>query len=343
MTADDRSIGALLKEARERQGLPLEGIAHSLRIPLKTLRALEEEDFTSLPADVYVRGFLKQYAAVLGLDPVPLIRAFAVERARHPSVAPMFPWTLRGAQRSRLWEIATPRFLSMTGGGAVLLVILLYVLFNVRTYTRAPRLLVVEPPQDVEVQGPTIAVHGRTDPTAEVLINGERTAVRDDGTFEETLGVGEGVNTLRFIARSIGGRETVIVREVLYRPSPRETPADLRSSAAGLPAETLAKAGPFALTVRADKETVWVSLTVDGKPAFAGLLLPGSEHTVRGERVAVTSGKAAQTVIQIEGHAPAALAPDVPGLLRDILFTRDPQTGIVERTQVSPPSPTPRP
>lgn len=337
----DVKVGAQLRGARERQGLALGAVARSLRIPEKTLRALEEGEFSSLPADVYVRGFLRQYAAVLGLDPVPLLRAFAVERARFPTRAAAFPWMLSGSARGGVWDAVTPRVLAAVAGGAGLLLVLFYVLFQVRTYTRAPRLEVLEPPQDLEVREPTVTLRGRTDATAEVSINGERTAVRPDGDFEETIGVGEGVNTLRVVARSIGGRETTVVREALFRPeaSDQQPGAGPESGDRRLATGV----GPFSLTVRAEEEAVWVQLTVDGTVAFSGLLLPASERTVSGDRIAVTSGKAAQTVIRIEGHEPTVLAPDVPGLLRDILFTKDPKSGIIERVQPSPLQASPRP
>lgn len=320
--AEDLPVGVQLHEARERQGLMLEAVARSLRIPTKTLRALEEGDFASLPADVYMRGFLRQYAEALGLDAVPFLRAFAMERARLPVRAPVFPWTLAGRQppRAFLWEFVSPRALTVAVGVLGLLVVLGYVLAQVRTYARPPRLEVSDPPHDIEVREPTLVVRGRTDPTAEVSINGERMAVRPDGNFEETVGVGEGVSTLRVVAKSIGGRETTVIRDVLLRSPPTPAPA------APGPAPT---AGPFALTVRADTEVVWVALTADGEAAFAGLLLPGSERTVRGERVDVTSGKAARTLVRVDGEDRGALA-EAPGPVHDATFTRDPRTGRVE-------------
>ena len=38
------------------------------KIRAKYIRALEEEDFTSIPGDAYIRGFLRTYAEYLGLD-----------------------------------------------------------------------------------------------------------------------------------------------------------------------------------------------------------------------------------------------------------------------------------
>jgi helix-turn-helix protein len=61
-------IGNSLREARERQGLGYPEIELATKIRAKYIRALEEEDFTSLPGDAYIRGFLRTYAEYLGLD-----------------------------------------------------------------------------------------------------------------------------------------------------------------------------------------------------------------------------------------------------------------------------------
>ena len=61
-------IGNSLREARERQGLGYPEIELATKIRAKYIRALEEEDFTAIPGDAYIRGFLRTYADYLGLD-----------------------------------------------------------------------------------------------------------------------------------------------------------------------------------------------------------------------------------------------------------------------------------
>jgi len=61
-------IGDSLREARERQGLGYPEIELATKIRGKYIRALEEEDFTAIPGDAYIRGFLRTYAEYLGLD-----------------------------------------------------------------------------------------------------------------------------------------------------------------------------------------------------------------------------------------------------------------------------------
>jgi hypothetical protein len=61
-------IGSSLKEARLRQGVDLNEAEAATKIRAKYLRALEDERFEILPAQTYVKGFLRAYADYLGLD-----------------------------------------------------------------------------------------------------------------------------------------------------------------------------------------------------------------------------------------------------------------------------------
>jgi flagellar biosynthesis protein FlhG len=60
--------GFLLRQIREARGIDLHAIAQRTKITVAHLRALEEETVKTMPAQVYVRGFLVEYARILGLD-----------------------------------------------------------------------------------------------------------------------------------------------------------------------------------------------------------------------------------------------------------------------------------
>lgn len=61
-------IGNSLREARVRQQLELGEVELATKIRARYIRALEEESFEALPAQTYVKGFLRTYADYLGLD-----------------------------------------------------------------------------------------------------------------------------------------------------------------------------------------------------------------------------------------------------------------------------------
>jgi cytoskeleton protein RodZ len=61
-------IGTSLREARMRKQIELPEAEQGTKIRAKYLRALEDEQFELLPAQPYVKGFLRSYAEYLGLD-----------------------------------------------------------------------------------------------------------------------------------------------------------------------------------------------------------------------------------------------------------------------------------
>jgi cytoskeleton protein RodZ len=66
-------IGSSLRDARLRQELDFAELEERTKIRPKYLRALEDEQFDTLPAPTYVKGFLRSYAEALGLDGQPFV------------------------------------------------------------------------------------------------------------------------------------------------------------------------------------------------------------------------------------------------------------------------------
>jgi transcriptional regulator with XRE-family HTH domain len=62
------SVGLILRTERERQGREMAEIAENLCITQRYLRAIEQDDLQSLPGSFFYKSFVKQYAAVLGVE-----------------------------------------------------------------------------------------------------------------------------------------------------------------------------------------------------------------------------------------------------------------------------------
>jgi cytoskeleton protein RodZ len=73
-------LGTILQETREARNLTLEDVAQVTRIRVRYLEALEEGRYDVLPTPVHVRGFLRNYAIFLNLDPEPLIARYNASR-----------------------------------------------------------------------------------------------------------------------------------------------------------------------------------------------------------------------------------------------------------------------
>lgn len=63
-----RELGEYLKQMREARGLSAKEVAKATKISEEYIRALEEGDYDKLPADIYVRGFIKSYGQLLEAD-----------------------------------------------------------------------------------------------------------------------------------------------------------------------------------------------------------------------------------------------------------------------------------
>ncbi len=61
-------LGLALREAREAKNLSIEDIADRLKLTTSLVRKMEEGDVTALPHAVYTRGFIRGYAAIVGIN-----------------------------------------------------------------------------------------------------------------------------------------------------------------------------------------------------------------------------------------------------------------------------------
>lgn len=67
------SIGQVLRDAREAQGMTQEDAAARLRLMQRQIVAMEADEFESLGQPVFARGFVRNYARLLGLKPEVLL------------------------------------------------------------------------------------------------------------------------------------------------------------------------------------------------------------------------------------------------------------------------------
>ena len=61
-------LGDLLREQRENSSIELKTVSRTTRIPINTLRAMEADEYDSLPPEAFAQGFYVIYAKFLGLD-----------------------------------------------------------------------------------------------------------------------------------------------------------------------------------------------------------------------------------------------------------------------------------
>jgi cytoskeletal protein RodZ len=68
MDTQGKTIGEMLRTAREARSLTIEQVHRDTRISVQAIRALEQDDFGAFPSETYLKGFLRTYGDFLGLD-----------------------------------------------------------------------------------------------------------------------------------------------------------------------------------------------------------------------------------------------------------------------------------
>lgn len=99
------SVSHILRQTREAKGITLEEVAQRTYIKLPYLAALEEGDIEKLPAPVYIHGYIRQYAKLLGLNGSELVLQYQQDAGRSPQA----PAKLAMSSASRIANLIAER------------------------------------------------------------------------------------------------------------------------------------------------------------------------------------------------------------------------------------------
>jgi cytoskeletal protein RodZ len=138
-------LGDVLLTARERKGVDLYRAERDTKIRARYLGALERGDYAELPGSVYTKGFLRNYAQYLGLDPEATLQHYHRESgaARGPEQPSIVPRALE-APRSRF--TLTP---GLAVGAILVLAIIafaVYIVLQLFRFAKPPTLVITNPP-----------------------------------------------------------------------------------------------------------------------------------------------------------------------------------------------------
>jgi len=80
------SIGAILTKARNTCTLSQSDVAEQINLPIHIIQALEADDFDSLPGSTYVRGYLRNYARVVGVNEEGIAKLYIEQHHQEPVI-----------------------------------------------------------------------------------------------------------------------------------------------------------------------------------------------------------------------------------------------------------------
>ncbi|HEX9496210.1 MAG TPA: RodZ domain-containing protein [Candidatus Limnocylindria bacterium] len=264
-------LGDALRQQREQMGVTLEQATEDTRIRGKFLQAIESGDYQSLPGTVYTKGFLRNYAGYLNLDPEEMVALYTGERGGSEparTFAPMRPLVKRSF-------IFTPAVLVPVVVLAGILAFVLYVYYQFTTFAVAPHVDITDPPGDAVSQSAEYTVKGKTNPDGRITVRvlpgldplPEVKPARD-GTFSVVVPLKPGPNHVEIQVLDPSGKLAQASRTIQLSPAVSNEP-----QAPQLIVEQPANGGtytnaPVTVSGRVDKSVA--SVTVNGTPATIG-------------------------------------------------------------------------
>ncbi len=133
------AVGAFLRELRVKRGLSLEELSRATRVARSYLEALENDAFTSLPAPVFTRGFIRAYCQAVGVAPDDALARYDGREVREGAAAVPAPPPRSAVAASTAPTENDPRTRSAILVSFVLLVVLGVALFAVALVTQPAR------------------------------------------------------------------------------------------------------------------------------------------------------------------------------------------------------------
>ena len=286
------SVGATLAAAREEQQRSLESVAADLHLQPGVVRAIEYGDEAKLPASTFLRGYVRSYARLLGLDDTPLI-------AQLPRLNQYQPVPLKrvGMRRSGV-SLPRAKWLVWTLVLAVLAVIVIYGVPAVERLwsqrSSAPVSDQLQLPLTGSEESESLAEPAESD----LLPVPDELPVRDE-RIEET-------QVTEIAKPAVGGApverpDSAEAKAVEQQMLDVEVQTDKQQSSKSR--ATAKVAGPAVVKMRFLEDS-WVEMEANGRKLVVGTQPAGSERTVRAEPpIQILLGNAPGVEISYRGEA----------------------------------------
>jgi transcriptional regulator with XRE-family HTH domain len=207
------SVAEILKAERTKRSLKLGKIAETLGINEKYLIALENGRFEELPAGIYGKNFLREYALYLGLETGPLIEMFELSLTAEKAQTRTELFSKQVVKSGEM--LALPRIFKNIALAAVVLICFIYLSYRLEKIVAPPTLEISNPAANLITKEHSIEIIGRTEPETQIIINGEKVLSDSTGNFLATVNLKTGINMITITAQKKYGRETRLIRQVL--------------------------------------------------------------------------------------------------------------------------------
>lgn len=279
-----KTVGEILSQERKNKNLTLEEVERSTKIRRKTLLSLEKSDWENLPSPTFVKGLIKNYGKLLGLDEKELIAFYRREYDERRDQKKLLGRKTIPTSRFRF----TPQIVTFAVIALAFFIIAVYLFIQYQSFTGAPLLELSEPKNNIKVNSREVNLIGKTWEDAILKVNGQDVAVSPGGTFSLAVGLNPGLNTITVTAANRFGKISTEKRTVVV---------DLVNNQAIQSQQEEVK-----IVVKAIADSVNLSIEIDGQKDFDGVLVAGSEKTFAAkERIKLLSKNAGSTTVLYKG------------------------------------------
>lgn len=206
----DESWGEKLQQARLLKNLKIEEVAKQINIRPEYLSALEEERFDKLPAGLYGKNFIREYASFLGLNLKEILSGWDEKIL---TGSPDDPFSRKILARNKF--IIFPKLIRNFFIVGAIIVCFLYLSFYFKQIILPPELIITQPAANLSLNATNIEISGQTEKEAEITINGELVLNNHDGYFSQTINLKKGLNNIIIKAKKKYSREETVTRQIL--------------------------------------------------------------------------------------------------------------------------------
>lgn len=315
---DSLTLGERMKKLRDERRLSLHEISKGTKIQVKYLEYIEEGVYLKLPADVYVRGFLKSYAIFMGLNEQNLIKQFEREKGIHKNIKKVVDNKDTNVPIKFSSFVVTPKMIIICLIALVVVSSFTYLYIEVNNFISKPRLSILQPVDGAIINSSSAHVTGIAEKDALIFINEQPVLVSEKGEFSEDIGLKQGPNVINVKARSKFNKEslqTVTINadfQSLISAEQANNNTDQSMPIAAYEAVTL--------EVHVSPNPTWLSIEADGNLIYNGVLLPDSVQTFNAEKtISVTSGKGSETFVRVNNREQEVISTEA-GVVRNIMF-----------------------
>jgi cytoskeletal protein RodZ len=190
------TLGEKMKGARNEKRITLSEISKNTKIQIEYLESLENGDYKKLPADVYVKGFLRSFAEYVGINEEYLIKSFNKEKSIQKNIQGNIKNEVRPANVNLFRISINPKWISIIFISLFFLGLLFYLYRNLNNFVSNPSLVVLNPETNTTINDSSVMVEGKTDIGNNLFINNQAVLVDDNGVFKEKVVLREGINVI---------------------------------------------------------------------------------------------------------------------------------------------------